>query len=107
MAIGVDWCAVYSDLYNIRIFSLFGTEKTIICSAGNVLAMAGHEEYLAIAYHSATPLMGNQTIRFKVFDGNNNFREIVDAFLPLSPGAHLQSFTYSEGKIFFIYSQFN
>lgn len=93
----MDWCAVYTDLYYIRIFSLFGTEKTIICSVGNVISMTGHEEYLAVAYHSASPFMGNQTLRFKIFDGNNNFREIIDASLPLSPCSQLQSFTYSEG----------
>jgi len=89
-------------LFNIRIFSLFGTEKTIISTSGNVVAMSGYEEYLAIAYHSATPFMGNQTLRFKIFDGNNNYREIIDSFLPLSPCAQLQCFSYSEGKYILI-----
>ena len=70
----------------------------LISCVGNVLAMAGYEEYLAIVYHSATPFFGNQTLRFKIFDGNNNFKEIIDGSVPLSPFAKLKSFSFSEGN---------
>ena len=95
---GVDWCAVFTDLFYIRIFSLFGTEKMVISSIGSVLAMTGYENYLAIIYHTGVPLYGNQTLRFKLLDANKNFEEILDGFLPLSPFSTLKNFCFSEGK---------
>lgn len=70
----------------------------IFSAPANIISMAGYEEYLAIVYHTATPLFGNQTLRFKIFDGNNNFNEIIDGFLPLSPYSKLKYFTFSEGN---------
>lgn len=99
LAIGVDWCAVFTDLYYIRIFSLFGTEKMVISSIGSVLTMTGYENYLALIYISGVPLYGNQNLRFRILDANKNFDEIFDGNLPLSPFSKLQNFCYSEGKL--------
>ena len=108
LAIGVDWCAVYTTSFYLRTFSLFGTQK-IILSLPHVIAMAGYENHLAYVYHSATPLLGVQTLRFKILDSNNLFNEIYDGMLPLSPlndnnnDSILSWFGYSEEGVLITY----
>ncbi len=59
--------------------------------------MSGYENYLAVVYHTAPPLFGSQTLRFKIID-INNYNEIIDSVLPITSFSTLQWFGYSEGR---------
>ena len=96
LAIGVNWCAVYSDNMNLRIFSLSGVQKIILCMC-QVIAMCGYENYLAVVYHTSPPLFSTQILRFKIIDVSN-YSQIIDCVLPLSSFSTLVWFGYSEGK---------
>jgi hypothetical protein len=101
LAIGVNYCACYTDNNNIRVFSLSGVQKMII-SMTQVISMSGHENHLAIVYHSATPLFGNQSLRVKILN-MNDYKEVYDGVLPLSNFATLAWFGYSEDGVLFTY----
>jgi len=98
LAIGVDWIAVYTDSFNMRIFNFSGLQQLIFSVPNQVLCMAGHENYLAYVYFSAPPLFGTQSMRMKILDSNQYFKEIYDNPLPISPYSTLTWFGYSEGK---------
>jgi WD40 repeat protein len=99
LAIGINWCGVYSNSNMfLRLFTLYGTERMVI-SMPCVVAMAGYEDNLAIVYHAAVPLLGNQQMRLKILDASKFFQEIYDGILPLSPESTLCLFNYSEEGI--------
>jgi hypothetical protein len=98
LAMGVDWCCVYSSNFFLRIFSLYGNQRMIL-SLPQVICMAGYENHLAYVYHSSLPLFSNQSLRLKILNSNAYFNEIYDGVLPLSPEATLTWFGYSEDGV--------
>jgi len=98
LTIGVDWCAIYTDSFNIRVFNFSGLQQLIFSVPNQILCMAGHENYLAYVYMSAPPLFGTQSMRLRILDSNSYFKEIYDNSLPISPYSTLVWFGYSEGK---------
>lgn len=102
LAVGVDWCAVYTSMMYLRLFSLHGNEK-IVLSIPHIVTMAGFENYLACVYHSSAPLFGSQSLRFKILNSDDFFNEIYDGILPLSPNATLIWFNFSEDGILLTY----
>lgn len=98
LAMGVDWCCVYTSNFFLRIFSLYGNQRMIL-SLPQVICMAGYENHLAYVYHSSLPLFNNQSLRIKILNSNAYFNEIYDGVLPLSPEASLTWFGYSEDGV--------
>jgi len=98
LAMGTDWCAVFTNSFYLRVFSLYGNQKMIL-SLPQIVTMAGYENYLAYVYHSSVPLFSCQNLRIKILDSNQLFNEVFDGILPLSPESTLTWFTYSEDGI--------
>jgi chromosome transmission fidelity protein 4 len=98
LAMGVEWCCVYTSNFFLRIFSLYGNQRMIL-SLPQVICMAGYENHLAYVYHSSLPLFNNQSLRIKILNSNAYFNEIYDGVLPLSPEASLTWFGYSEDGV--------
>jgi hypothetical protein len=96
LAIGVNWCAVYTSQMNLRLFSLTGVQR-IVLSVSQVITMAGYESYLAYVYHSGTPLFGTQSLRVRIIN-LNEFREVYDGIMPISAHSTLSWFGFSEGN---------
>jgi hypothetical protein len=80
---------------NLRIFSLTGVQRFTF-SVSQVITMAGYENYLAYVYHSATPLFGTQSLRIRIIN-MNDYKEVHDGVMPISPQSSLIWFSYSEG----------
>jgi hypothetical protein len=97
MAIGVDWVAIYTDSFNIRIFNFSGFQQMIF-SFPQIIKIAGYENYIAYVYLSGPPLFCSQSLRFKLLDTNLYCKEVYDGILPLSPFSTLLWFGYSEGN---------
>jgi hypothetical protein len=64
-----------------------------------VICMAGYENLLAYVYTVSPPLFGTQNFRYKIIDVNNNFEDVVDDQLPISPFSTLNWFGFSEGNL--------
>lgn len=102
LAIGAEWCAVYTDFGYLRCFTLNGTQSMVMCF-NHVISMTGYENHLAMVYHSSPPLFGTQTIRLKILDSNKFYNEIYDGVLPLTNYSTLQWFGYSDEGILLTY----
>jgi hypothetical protein len=55
IAIGSAYCAVYTSLGYLRIFSIEGVQKQVLHLGLSVVSMTAYESYLAIVYHAAAP----------------------------------------------------
>ncbi len=102
LALGVDWIAVYTDSFNIRVFNFSGLQQMIFSIPNQILCMAGNENYLAYVYMSSPPLFGTQALRLKILDSNLYYKEIYDNSLPLSPYSTLIWFGFSEGNYYYL-----
>lgn len=58
VAIGSNWCAVYTDLNYVRVFSGEGIQKSIFCLGTPLVSMTGYENLLSIVYHSGPSVYG-------------------------------------------------
>ena len=59
LAVGAGWCAAATDFGYIRVFSIEGVQRTIICQGAPFVTMAGYENLLAVAYHNGPSLYGS------------------------------------------------
>ena len=101
LAIGVDWAAFFTDALNIYIYSLSGICKFIFSTPHTVICMNGYENILAYVYYSGPPLLGNQNLRFKLIDIANNYSELHDGPICISPYSYLTWFGFSEEGVLY------
>lgn len=96
LTIGIDWFAVYTDMRNIYIFSFSGIRKFIFTTSHQVICMAAYEGTLAYVYYNGPPLLGCQTLRFRIIDVSSSFTEIYDGPICISSYSYLKWFSFSE-----------
>ena len=107
LAIGTDWCCAYTSMSYLRIYNIFGSEKLTLSLSNTVIAVTGHENYLAYAYISSLPLSNSQQLRFKILDEYKMFNEIYDGVLSISPYSNLIYFSFSKEGILISYDSYN
>ncbi len=101
VAIGARWAAVYTDMYNVRIFSHEGAQRHVFSTATPVVTMCGYEDLLAIVSHHSVPVLGNQQLNLRVLDAKQNCETVLETAVPLSPESTLKWIGFSEeGQIF-------
>jgi hypothetical protein len=61
ITVGGSWCAVATNAGALRILSTGGIQLSILSLPGPVVAMAAHENLLAVAYHLTPPTRGTTT----------------------------------------------
>jgi chromosome transmission fidelity protein 4 len=61
IAVGLKWIAAVTSLRLLRLFSLSGVQREIICLSGPVVSINAFEDLLIVVYHSAT---GNLVVDF-------------------------------------------
>lgn len=103
LALGVNWIAVYTDLNNFYIYSLSGILKSIFTVSYHAICMAGYENLLVYVYHLGPPLLGSQSLGFKILDSNRNFETIYEGPLPITPFSYLSWIGFSEEGMLFSY----
>ena len=107
LALGSDWCCTYTSMSFLRIYNIFGSEKISLSLGNTVIAVTGHENYLAYAYISSLPLSNSQQLRFRILDEYKMFNEIYDGVLSISPFSNLIYFSYSKEGILISYDSYN
>ncbi len=107
LALGSDWCCAYTSMSYLRIYSIFGSEKITLSLCNTVIALTGHENYLAYVYISSLPLSNSQQLRFKILDEYKMFNEVYDGVLSISPFSNLIYFSYSKEGILISYDSYN
>ena len=107
LSLGSDWCCAYTSMSYLRIYSIFGSEKITLSLSNTVIAITGHENYLAYAYISSLPLSNSQQLRFKILDEYKMFNEVYDGVLSISPFSNLIYFSYSKEGILISYDSYN
>ena len=107
LALGTDWCCAYTSMSYLRIYNIFGSEKLTLSLSNTVIAVTGHENYLAYAYISSLPLSNSQQLRFKILDSYKMFNEIYDGILSISPFSNLIYFSFSKEGILISYDSYN
>ena len=107
LALGGDWCCAYTSMSYLRIYNIFGSEKITLSLSNTVIAVSGHENYLAYVYISSLPLSNSQQLRFKILDEYKMFNEIYDGILSISPFSNLIYFSYSKEGILISYDSYN
>ena len=107
LALGADWCCAYTSMSYLRIYNIFGSEKITLSLSNTVIAVSGHENYLAYVYISSLPLSNSQQLRFKILDEYKMFNEIYDGILSISPFSNLIYFSYSKEGILISYDSYN
>ena len=78
-------------------FTLSGIEFFLFSVPNQVICMAGYENLLCYVYTVSPGLYGTQNFRFKIVDITNNFEDIIDDQLPISPYSTLVWLGFSEG----------
>ena len=68
LAIGSGWCAVATDFGYIRVFTIEGVQRTILCQGTPFITMVGYENLLAVVYHGGPSVYGCQASRLKLID---------------------------------------
>uniref|UniRef100_A0A336LWJ2 CSON003924 protein n=1 Tax=Culicoides sonorensis TaxID=179676 RepID=A0A336LWJ2_CULSO len=81
--------AVATDSRFIRIFTVLGTQREIICMSGPVVALAAHDEQILVAYHSAASPTDDQNIILMIIDCFGYNIKCKEVKLPLTPGSKL------------------
>ena len=107
LTLGSDWCCAYTSMSFLRIYSIFGSEKITLSLSNTVIAITGHENYLAYVYISSLPLSNSQQLRFKILDEYKMFNEVYDGILSISPFSNLIYFSYSKEGILISYDSYN
>ena len=107
LSLGSDWCCAYTSMSYLRIYNIFGSEKITLSLSNTVIAIAGHENYLAYVYISSLPLSNSQQLKFKILDEHKMFNEVYDGVLSISPFSNLIHFSYSKEGILISYDSYN
>ena len=98
LCLGTTWTAALTNKNKVRLFTFDGVETTILATPGLVVASAGFENLLAIAYHSGPTMLENQNLSYCIYDINKTSL-VLEGKLPISSGSILKWFSFSEEGI--------
>lgn len=87
-----NWIAAASDVRNLRIFTIFGTQREIVSLPGPVVCLAAHDNMLFVAYYHGTGLsFGLLSVERKRIITLAQFQPV-----PLTPNSTLQWAGFSD-----------
>lgn len=97
VALGNGWVAVGTDKQLLRVFSLGGMQRDVICVAGVIVGVAGWGSRLAVIYQE--PPCTEKVFQLKVWvvDVERRKQIVPRHSLPLSLHSSLEWFGFSEG----------
>lgn len=81
--------AVATDSRFLRIFTVLGTQREVICMPGPVVALAAHDEQILVAYHAGASATDDQNIGMMIIDSFGYNLKCKEAKVPLTPGSKL------------------
>lgn len=88
--------AVATDNRYLRIFTVLGTQREVICIPGNVVALAAHDEQILVAYHAAASATDDQNIGLMIIDTFGYNVKCKEAKIPLTSGSKLTWMGFSK-----------
>ncbi|CAL8470187.1 g9729 [Coccomyxa elongata] len=96
VAAGESFCAIATSRQFLRIFSAAGLQLSITSIPGRIVALAAHDNMVALAWHSGMPAQdGSQSLAYSVY--RMDVQGLVQAgMLCLSPKTSLAWFGFSE-----------
>lgn len=101
LALGVNWIAVYTDLFNVYIYSMSGILNMVFTVPHQITCMSGYENLFTYVYHPSAPIFGSQNFYFKIIDITNNYNLYYEGPLSLTYNSSLDWFGFSdEGMLF-------
>ncbi|XP_062302789.1 WD repeat and HMG-box DNA-binding protein 1 isoform X2 [Osmerus eperlanus] len=90
VCLGQGWAAAATSALLLRLFSIGGVQRELLCLPGPVVCMAAHGEQLLLAYHRGTGFDGEQALGVQLLQlGLRKRRVIHGEPLPLSRRSHL------------------
>jgi len=101
VAIGIDWIAVYTSEYYVRVFSLDGLQLHVFCIEAPVVTICAYRNLLAIVYHHSIPIYNIQKMNIRIINIKHSFNVVADIALPMAKGSLLKWIGFSEeGQLF-------
>lgn len=88
--------AVATDANNLRIFSVMGTQRELVCLPGQAVAIAGYGDTIIVAFHSGTPINNNQNISIMLVQAIGLSVRCREFRLAITPGTKLTWFGFSD-----------
>lgn len=88
--------AVATDVNNLRIFSVMGTQRELIALPGPTVAVAGHGDAIIVAYHAGAPLNNSQNLSVMLVQAIGLSVRCREFRLALTPGTKLTWFGFSD-----------
>ncbi|XP_063695779.1 WD repeat and HMG-box DNA-binding protein 1 [Culicoides brevitarsis] len=81
--------AVATDARYLRIFTVLGTQREVLCIPGQIVALAAHDEQIIVAYHAAAAATDDQNMNLMIIDSFGYNIKCKEAKIPLTPGSKL------------------
>ncbi|KAG4078619.1 hypothetical protein HA402_015209 [Bradysia odoriphaga] len=88
--------AVATDVNNLRIFSVMGTQRELISLPGPPVAVAGYGDTIIVAYHGGPPLNNSQNMCVMLVQAIGLSVRCREFRLALTPGTKLTWFGFSD-----------
>jgi WD40 repeat protein len=107
LAVGSDWCCVFTSKHNLRFFTNNGGIQTYIISLPSpAISLNSFNDELAISYHNGIPVQGTQNLHIEIWQARGMFvtfenEEFIkeEYRVAVSPGETIQWIGYSEEGI--------
>ena len=101
ITMGSNWCAVATSNHYIRVFSLEGVQTFIMAYSKPVISILGYENLLCVISHNGLPMRDSQNLKWKIIDTEDNFKDLEETELPLTPASKLKWAGFSnEGALY-------
>ena len=109
VAVGDDWCVVFTSALNLRFFTNIGGIQLFVCTwTGPIVSLASSNQFLSIISHSAAPVLQSQKLSCEIWDvhalnkatGQDEFRHL-SFDISLSPEEHLVWSGFSAAQDFY------
>ena len=100
-------CVVFTSLNYLRVFTLGGLQTLVVSMAGPVVTMAGHQNAVALVYHSAAPVLGCQALTGEIWEMDQVGIESEAVYfkeefrIALTPGERIVWMGYSDTGVLF------
>lgn len=89
--------AVATDARFLRIFSIMGTQREVVCIPGPVLAVTAQGDQICVVYHSGTTSAnGDSILSAMIVQAVGLSLRVTNIQIPLTPGSKLAWIGYSD-----------
>lgn len=88
--------AVATDVNNLRVFSVMGTQRELISLPGPAVSVAGFADTIIVAYHCGSPINNNQNMSIMLIQAIGMSVRCREFKLALTPATKLTWFGFSD-----------